>query len=113
MPALRSAVIDALGFAAMGSGISSIIWLLRIHEYELLIEIATNEITQLVAALRYFPAFLVLGLLSFAVERWCVAPLVFGLIFSRHSPGPLQACISPVSRLYSPVSRLYSGVYGL
>jgi len=72
-PAVRSALLDALGAALIAGSFCSITWLLKLSGGSVALEfivVAQEQSSTLVSSFNFFPTFLMLGLLTFTANRW-------------------------------------------
>ena len=77
-PAIRSAALDSLGASLLASALVSFVWLIQLLDGDTgaevtaisVLELASRHVRSIVGSFRFFPSFLLLGLLSFTVDRW-------------------------------------------
>jgi len=84
-----AAFLNSLGIAITASGMSALVWYAHVqgNHASQLVDVMKDSISNVLLCFRFLPAFLLLGLLSFIVDRWR------GFLLNCHS---LQARIHDV-----------------
>ena len=86
-PHIQEAVLDSFGVAFVAGALGALCWFLAAEGDEIspaVLKMASKFVEDILSNFQFFPAFLLLGLLTFIVNRWQVSP------YPSPNPDPIE-----------------------
>ena len=84
---IQEAVLDSLGVAFVAGALGALCWFFAAEGDEIspaVLKMASKFVEDILSNFQFFPAFLLLGLLTFIVNRWQVSP------YPSPNPDPIE-----------------------